>query len=86
MQDSRVLWIAGVPATPHWIPDRSALRTYNRLHAHKEDDRYCDTLPCGVVAANATPVCASFLECVAGGGGVYRYEGAQTGAFVGHYR
>ena len=35
--------------------NRSALRTYNRLHAHKEDDRYCDTLPCGVAAANATP-------------------------------
>ena len=66
----------GVP-TLWWEPyNRSALRLYNRLHAHKEDDRYCDALPCATVAASAktaaraaamlnATLCGSMDECFA---------------------
>ena len=27
--------------------NRSAVRRYNKLHEHREDERYCDELPCG---------------------------------------
>ena len=83
---------AALPPTMWWEPsNRSALRVYNRLHMRREDDRYCDMLPCGVAAPPAvvrTPAgmnasaCSSMDECVAGDGGVYFYQGAQTGAYV----
>ena len=31
--------------------NKSELKLYNRLHVHREDDKYCDVLPCGVAAA-----------------------------------
>ena len=38
-----------------WEPhNRTLVRTYNRLHARKEDDRYCDALPCGVALPTTT--------------------------------
>ena len=41
-------WRNGL-ATMWWEPlNRSHVRAYHRLHAHKEDDRYCDALPCGL--------------------------------------
>lgn len=81
-----------------WEPhNRSALALYNRLHRHREDDRYCDVLPCGLAgpaggagarapltaaALNATP-CGSMLECVASPqGGRYFYAGPLTGTGV----
>lgn len=67
-----------------WQPrNRSMLRLYNRLHAHREDDKYCEMLPCGIAAStgrghdrkeNAT-LCGSMKECFAshGEGGRYFY-------------
>ena len=36
------LWVAPL--------NRTVPAVYGRLHAHKEDDRYCDVLPCGTAA------------------------------------
>ena len=41
---------SGLPSLTWEAYNRSALRVYNRLHVHREDDKYCDVLPCGVVA------------------------------------
>ena len=41
------------PASHMWWEayNKSELKLYNRLHVHREDDKYCDVLPCGVAAA-----------------------------------
>jgi hypothetical protein len=82
--------LSGLPSLRWEAANRSLLRTYNRLHVHREDDRYCDVLPCAPAHAppgqrhhalaaarrrNAT-VCTAMLECVAPDtGGVYFYQG-----------
>lgn len=75
----------GARRTTWWQPrNRSLLKLYNRLHAHREDDKYCDVLPCGVAAAAAAVPgknksmalrCSSMHSCFAsnGEGGRYFY-------------
>lgn len=50
--------------------NRTVLKLYHQLHARREDDRYCDVLPC-TAAADAPPLdggnvtkCASMDACV----------------------
>ena len=76
----------GAPTLSWEAYNRSMVKLYNRLHVHREDDKYCDVLPCLVAAptsaaANAT-LCASMQECVTGSGGIYHYQGVSTGAYV----
>ena len=59
--------------------NRSVPKAYGRLHVHREDDRYCDVLPCGtagVVFAQTKNVsrCHAAAECFAGDGGRYVFD------------
>lgn len=41
-------WRRGLASLWWEAYNKSHVRAYHRLHAHKEDDRYCDHLPCGL--------------------------------------
>lgn len=76
---------SGVPTLWAVAHNRSLLKTYHRLHLHREDDRYCDVLPCAFAARppadtryNGTVLpCTSMVECVDGEGGRYFYRGSR---------
>ena len=58
--------------------NRSLVQAYDRLHVHREDDRYCEVLPCSVIrgaqASKNVSHCHGMDECFAGEGGRYFYE------------
>ena len=57
--------------------NRSLVQAYDRLHAHREDDRYCEVLPCAVLrgaqGSKNLSHCHAMAECFAGDGGRYFY-------------
>ena len=55
----------GIPL--YWVEayNRTTVRTYGRLHVKREDDRYCESLPC--VAAMAAPAPAPATASHSGG-------------------